>query len=110
MKNFSKIFTVIFMCNIISLWAAPLDNMVTDKVSVGVAATEIVPANYKRKEITLYNDSANIIYIDNIATDCTIDSFPLVSSGTIKIEGYQGSIFGIVETTTSTVKVMYLQY
>ena len=110
-KKIAKLMSFILLLGAVSLYAAPLDNMANSKVSVGVVATEIAPANYKRKEITLYNDGSDVIYIDNNITDCTVaDSYPIQSSVTYKLEGYQGAIWGIVATTTSTVRISEIQY
>ena len=109
-KSIAKLMSFMLLLCAISLYAAPLDNMSNSKVSVGVAATEIAQANYKRKEIRIMNDSGNTIYIDNNSTDCTVDAYPILTMTEYKVEGYQGAIWGIVETTTSTVKVSEIQY
>lgn len=95
---------------LVSVGLFALDNMPTANIDIGIAATQIAPANYTRTEITLYNDSDNRIYIDNSLTDCTTNSFVLESSGTIKLEKYQGELWGIVDVTTSTLRSLELQY
>lgn len=111
MKSFRNLIVVVLAMCAVTLFAAPTDNFVTEKVSVGVSATEIVSANYDRKgDVRLYNEGSDTVYIDSPVSDCTLDAYPLKPNSEIVIEDYQGSIFGIVETTTSTVKVMYLQY
>lgn len=112
MKKLQKIvggLIFIFMISLIGLWA--LDNLPTDSISVGVVATEILSANYGRKDFIIYNVGASTIYIDNFAVDCsTTTSFPLRGGAALTFDKYQGAIWGIVDITTSTIKVIYLQY
>lgn len=112
MKKLQKIvggLVFIFMISLIGLWA--LDNMPTVAVDVGVVATEIVPANYQRQNLIIYNAGSATVYIDNYSVDCsTITSFDLTSGSMMVFDKYQGAIWGIVDTTTSTIKVIYLQY
>ena len=112
MKIFIKIvlaaliFTSSFICSSIAL-----DNMPTSKVSVGVVATEIVPVNYKRKDLIIFNVGTSTIYIDNFAVECsTTTAFPLISGAVMSFGNFSGSIWGIVDITTGTVKVVYTQY
>ena len=79
LRRLSKVVAFIFLLSVIS--ASALDNMPTSKVDVGVAATEIVPANYSRKDIILQNIGAATVYIDNFAVDCsTTTSFDFLNS------------------------------
>jgi hypothetical protein len=89
---------------------ALLDNLKTDKIDVGVAATEIVVANYKRKDIVIYNNGAQTVFIDNTSGDCTLDSFPLLAGSSLTLQGYQGELHGIVAAATCEVRIIYTQY
>ena len=112
MKIFIKIVLaiMIFISSFIGTTIA-LDNLPTGTVSVGVAATEILATNYKRKGFIIYNVSAPTIYIDNFAVECsTSTSFPLRGGAAITFEDYKGAIWGIVDVTTGTIKVIYTQY
>jgi len=111
MKNIKKILCAVILCGMLSLVYAAFDNLPTESISVGVEATEILAANYKRKGFIIYNVGAPTIYIDNFAVDCSsTTSFPLRGGAAITFDQYQGAIWGIVDTTTSTVKVIYMQY
>ena len=112
MKIFKKIVlvTAFFILSFIAITIA-FDNMPTLKVSVGVVATEIVPINYKRKDLIIYNVGTSTIYIDNFAVECsTITAFPLIGGASMSFGNFSGAIWGIVDITTETVKVMYTQY
>lgn len=112
MKNFIKIVAaiMIFTLSIISPVIA-FDNMPTSKVSVGVVATEIIPVNYKRKDLIIFNVGTSTIYIDNFAVECsTTTAFPLISGAVMSFGNFSGSVWGIVDITTGTVKVLYTQY
>lgn len=87
-----------------------LDNMKTVKISVGVVATQIVAANYKRKDLVIYNNGSENIYIDNTSGDCTLDSFPLLPGKALVLDRYQGEIHGIVAAATEEIRVLYTQY
>lgn len=89
---------------------ALLDNLVTDKIDVGATATEIVAANYKRKDLVIYNNGAQTVFIDNTSGDCTVDSFPILAGSNLTLQGYQGEINGIVSAGTCEVRIVYTQY
>ena len=112
MKNFIKIVAaiMIFTLSIISPVIA-FDNMPTGLVSVGVAPTEILPANTKARDVTIYNAGLTTVYIDNSSADCnTSTSFPLIGSASIDFSEYRGAIWGMVSITTTTIHTIYLQY
>ena len=111
MKSFLKISIIIFALSCIGISLIAFDNMPTLKVSVGVVATEIVPANYSRQGLIIYNTGLSTIYVDNFAVECsTTTAFPLISGTAMTFGNFSGAIWGIVDTTTGTVKVMYIQY
>lgn len=109
MKNgLNKLIVLLFICSLMSINAVALDNMPTKEVEVGVTAIEIVPANYSRKTIMIEGDAE--FFIDNSALDVSTGTWRVAANTPFTLSGYQGPIFGIVDSSTSTVKVLELQY
>ena len=87
-----------------------LDNLKVEKIDIGVVATLIAATNYKRKDLAIYNNGSETIYIDNVALDCTLNSFPVPAGCSLSFTDYQGSLYGIVALATEEVRVVYTQY
>lgn len=107
-KLINGILLLTLVCGLMSVNVLALDNMPTKKVEVGIEATEIVPANYSRKTVMIEGDLE--FTIDNSETDVSTNTWRVAANVPFKLEGYQGAIWGIVAASTSTVKVLELQY
>ena len=89
--------------------AYAFDNMVTPSIIITLTPTEILPANSKVRELTLYNRGTSTIYIDNTLLECD-SGFPLIGGSTIRFNEYRGAIWGVIKAPgTSPIEVIYLQ-
>ncbi len=78
-------------------------------VTVTTSATEIVPANTQRRNVTVVNTSLSaIVYIGPDASITTSNAIPLYQNQTRDqdrvAEGWQGPIYGIVGSGTADVR------
>ena len=112
MRKIQKIVGVLILIFMLgaSIGFPAFDNLPTSSVEVGVVATQIFPANYKRKNIIVYNIDAPTIYVDNSEVECSTNSFTLRGGAALKFSTYQGELWGIVDTDTATVKIIHMQY
>ena len=83
--------------------------MAYNTVTVSDTATEIVPANTARRNVTIVNtEEAKIVYIGPDSSITTSNAIPLYETQTRDQdripEGYQGPIYGIVSTGTADVR------
>ena len=83
--------------------------MAYNTVTVSDTATEIVPANTKRRNVTLSNvDTSVTVYIGPDSSITTSNAIPLYAFQTrddkFISEGYQGPIYGIVASGTVDVR------
>jgi len=78
--------------------------MAFNTITVTTSATLIVAQNTRRRNLTIVNNSSNVLYIGPDATITTSNAIPLFGRSTRnddKIpEGYLGDIYGIVASGT----------
>jgi hypothetical protein len=82
--------------------------MLLAAVSVGTAATLIVPANNLRLSLYIVNNSTQTVYLGD-STLTTSNGIPLQAGGTFQEDSggtktWGGAIYGIVSATTADVR------
>jgi hypothetical protein len=78
----------------------------TTAVSVGTTDTAILPANLGRREVTIVNDGANVVYL-SFGTAAVANAGVRLNAagGSYTTNNWEGTIRGIAVTAASVVTV-----
>ena len=91
----------------IDLSSVPATGFSVGITSVETTGTIISNSNTERRSITIYNSGSETVYVGDNSSIGVSTGFPIPPMSTLKLDNYQGAVYG--STSTSSVIVRRLE-
>ena len=92
----------------IDLSSVPSTGFTAGSTSVATTATVIRNSNTERREITIYNNTSETLYVDEDSNFNANGGFPIPPMSSLRIPNYQGAVYGLFVSTTRNIRYLEL--